>query len=211
MKKIFFVLLMFIFLYHVSAYENKYFEIEIPEGFKEVKMDDSDVYKWENGNENIVITLSKNSDINKYNVEYYKESDLEEYRKTIEDGINEQIKSYNIKVTVSNIKKEKVNDLYTISYETFWPTKESISYDIYKKGYSFTTENYVYVYTFTSDKKITNDNTNFYNSLASFKLLDSVIEKKGFFDAEWKKILVTSIVFGVIGAILSMIKKSKEK
>lgn len=209
MKKLFVALLMLIFICHVSAYENKYFKMDIPDKFKETKIDDT-TFKWENGNENIVITLTNNSSTNKNNIEYYTEDDLEEYRKYIEEGINEQIKEYNIKVKVSNVKKGKQNGMNTISYETFWPTKESITHDIYQKGYAFTTNNYVYVYTYTSDKKITDENESFYKTLNSFKPLDSQIEKKGFFDAEWKKILVTSIVFGVLGAILSMIKKSKE-
>ncbi len=211
MKKIFTIFLMFIFLYNVSAYENDYFKMDVPNNFKEVKLNESGIYKWENGNENIVITLSKNNLENKYDIEYYTEDDLEKYRTEIEKGINEQIKQYNITVKVSNVKKEKLNGVNTISYETFWPTKESIGNDIYQKGHSFTSNNYVYVYTFTSDKRITDDNTNYYDSLNSFKMLDSSIEKKGFFDAEWKKILVTSLVFGILGAFISIIKKSKEQ
>ena len=122
-----------------------------------------------------------------------------------------KLKDYNLTVEVKDVKKEKINNNYSISYNIFWPTKESISYDIYQKGYSFTTNDYIYVYTFTSDKPINNDNANYTKTINSFKLLDSPIKSNGFFDSEWKKILFTSITFGVLGAIISLIKKSRKQ
>ncbi len=211
-KKIFIILLMILTICHVKAYENEYFKIDLPKDYKQDEIKNN-IYKWtssKNNHENIVITLSKNSSTNKHDINYYNEKDLIEYKKYIEQGINKQIKDYNLEVEVKNVEKIKINNMNAISYDVFWPTKESISYDIYQKGYSFTTNNYIYVYTFTSDKPINKDNENFSKTIDSFKLLDDVIKSKGFFDAEWKKVLVTSIAFGLIGAIISLIKKSRK-
>ena len=213
MKKVFFILLIMLTICHVEAYENKYFEIDLPTDFK-IEEEKNNTYKWvstKNNHENVVITINNNSSTNKHNIEYYKESDLVEYKKYIEEGMNNKLKDYNLTVEVKDVKKEKINNNYSISYNIFWPTKESISYDIYQKGYSFTTNDYIYVYTFTSDKPINNDNANYTKTINSFKLLDSPIKSNGFFDSEWKKILFTSITFGVLGAIISLIKKSRKQ
>ena len=213
MKKLFVIALIVISICNVKAYENEYFKMDVPDGFKEAETD-KDTFKWtkDNSHENVVITLSKNNSTPKNNVELYTDKDIEEYKTYLEKGMNEQLATYNLTVEVKNVKKEKINNMYALSYEIYWPTKESLSYDIYQKGYSFTTNKYVYVYTFTSDKEITKSNTGFAKTIDSLTLLDDPIESKGilgFLDTSWKKVLFTSVICGIFGAIISFIKKSK--
>ena len=76
------------------------------------------------------------------------------YKKYLEESFNNALTEYDLKIEVSNIKKENINDLTALSYDVLWPTKESIGYDTYQKGYSFTTNKYVIMFTYSSNKEI---------------------------------------------------------
>ncbi len=211
MKKALIIFLLLLSFNKVYAYENEYFKLDIPEDFKEEKIN-SYTYKWistKNSHEYLIITISNNNGTNKHNVKDYNSDDIKNYEEYMETEINNQLKDYNLKVDVTNVKKEKVNNLDSITYDVFWPTKESISYDTYQKGYSFTTDKYVYIYTFTSDKKITNENASFKKTLESLELLDIKIEKTGFLSKKWQQILLVSMIAGVLGAIISLTFRRK--
>ncbi len=185
--------------------------MDIPEDYKEEEINSS-TFKWvstKNGHENLIISVSKNSSTNKHDVTKYNDEDIKNYEEYIETEINNQLKDYNLTVDVTNVRKEKINDLETITYDVFWPTKESLMYDTYQKGYSFTTNKYIYIYTFTSDKQITENNEGFKTTIESLELLDTEIENKGFLNEKWKQVLLVSVVAGILGVIISLIKRRK--
>lgn len=210
MKKLFLITLLLLGISNVNAYENEYFKIDIPENYKEEIMENG-TYKWidkeSKNNDNIVITISKNDSENKYNIEKYTDENINEYEKYLEDEINKQLEEYNLKVDVKNIKKEITNNMNTISYDVIWPTKESTGYDINQKGYAFTTENYIYVYTFSSDSDLANNET-LKNTISSFEILDKTIEEKGLLNNKLLFSLIVGASIGLIGFIISIaIKK----
>lgn len=205
MKKLLLIPLLLLSISNVKAYENEYFKIDIPDTFKE-EIAENGTYKWVNNNDNIVITVSENKKDNKYNIENYTEENITEYEKYLEDEINKQLEEYKIKVDVKNIKKEKYKNMQTVNYDVVWPTKESTGYDIYQKGYAFTTENYIYVYTYSSDSELTN-NENYKNTLNSLEILDKEIEDNSFLKNKWKFALVIGGFGGVFAFFISALKK----
>ena len=144
----------------------------------------------------------------KYNIEKYTDENLNEYEKYLEDEINKQLKDYNLKVDVKNVKKETMNDLDTISYDVIWPTKESTGYDINQKGYAFTSENYIYVYTFSSDSDLTNNET-LKSTINSFKILDKTIEDKSLLNNKLLFSLIVGASIGLVGFIISILIKRR--
>ena len=201
MKKILLTTCLLLFTIKIYAYENNYFKIDIPNNFKE-DFSQKNIYKWintENNHEDIVITFTTNDG---KAIKNYTENDIKDYQKYIEDEINNQLKNYNITISVNNTKKEIINDIYCISYETLWPVKNSIGYNIYQKGYTFSSENYVYVYTFTSDNELSN-NEAIKNTINSFKFLDKKINN----NIRIKLLLIVGITGGIIGYIVKAIKK----
>lgn len=205
MKKLLLIPLLLLSISNVKAYENEYFKIDIPDTFKE-EIAENGTYKWVNNNDNIVITVSENKKDNKYNIENYTEENITEYEKYLEDEINKQLEEYKIKVDVKNIKKETYKNMQTVNYDVVWPTKESTGYDIYQKGYAFTTENYIYVYTYSSDSELTN-NENYKNTLNSLEILDKEIEDNSFLKNKWKFALVIGGFGGVFAFFISALKK----
>lgn len=203
MKKILVVLLSIFCFTKVYAYENNYFKIDIPDNYIE-ESSENNVYKWENKNnnhENIIITISKNTN---HNIDNYTDDDIVKYEEYIESEINDKLENYKFKVDVKNVRKEKINEINSLIYETYWPTKDLVGYDTYQKGYSFTTNNYIYVCTFTSDKAISNDES----IIKSFKLLDKNISK---YNPGYKEVIIASLIFGIFFVIIALIKKRKSK
>lgn len=209
MKKIFLMFILLFSLTHVCAFENEYFKLDVPESMTE-EINELGLYKWSNDNDYISITVVKNNIENKYNIENFDDEDLTNYKKYLEESFNNALTEYDLKIEVSNIKKENINDLTALSYDVLWPTKESIGYDTYQKGYSFTTNKYVIMFTYSSNKEITDDNEDFINSLNSFKIIDKKITNEGFFSKKRNRILVIGSVAGVIGYIISASKKRKK-
>lgn len=209
MKKLLLIPLLLLSTSNVKAYENEYFKIDIPDNYKEDIIEDG-TYKWidtkSKNNDYIVITVSKNDKENKYNIEKYTEDNINEYEKYLENEFNKQLEEYKLKVDVKNIKKETINDLSTITYDVVWPTKESTGYNIYQKGYAFTSENYIYVYTFSSDEELNNNET-LNSTINSFKILDKQIENKSLLSNKLLFSLIIGASIGLIGFIISIIIK----
>ena len=206
MKKIFTIILLFIGMLsvNVNALENSYFKIDIPEGYKE-EINESSLYKWTKDNNYITITIDNNT--NRYDILRYTEDDMKKYEEYIENSINEQLKDYNIKVDVKNVRKEKINDRNCIVYDTVWPTKESTGYDTYQRGYTFTTDKYIMMLTYSSDSELDN-NTELTNLIDSFKVLDSEIVYNDKY--RYRIMIIIAVVFGLIGFKISAIIKKRK-
>ncbi len=211
MKKLLLIPLLLLSISNVKAYENEYFKIDIPDNYKEDIMENG-TYKWidtkSQNNDYIVITVTKNDSENKYDIKKFTDKNINEYETYLEEEINNQLKEYNLKVDVKNIKKETLNDLDTITYDVVWPTKESTGYNINQKGYAFTSENYIYVYTFSSDSDLTNNET-LKSTINSFQILDDPIESKGILDNKLLFSLIIGVSIGLIGFIISIIIKRR--
>lgn len=211
MKKIFLMLfILFLGILNIKAYENDYFKIEIPEVFIEDESE-SGVYKWsiKDKADQIIITVSKNDSTSKHNIENYTEDEISEYEKYLEDKINNELKDYKIVVDVSNIKKTTIKDYIALEYDIIWPTKDSFGYDAHQKGYTFTTNNYIITYTYTSDKEINDENEYYSDSIDSFQILDAKIKDDSFFSKKLNRLLVVGGIAGAIGYALSALKKRK--
>lgn len=204
MKKIFTIILLFIGILNINALENSYFKIDIPEGYTE-EINESSLYKWTKDNNYITITIDNNT--NRYDILRYTEDDMKKYEEYIENSINEQLKDYNIKVDVKNVRKEKVNDRNCIVYDTVWPTKESTGYDTYQRGYTFTTDKYIMMLTYSSDNELDN-NTELANLIDSFKVLDSEIVYNDKY--RYRIMIIIAVVFGLIGFTISAIIKKRK-
>lgn len=206
MKKIFIIILLFIGILsvNVNALENSYFKIDIPEGYKE-EINESSLYKWTKDNNYITITIDNNT--NRYDILRYTEDDMKKYEEYIENSINEQLKDYNIKVDVKNVRKEKINDRNCIVYDTIWPTKESTGYDTYQRGYTFTTDKYIMMLTYSSDSELDN-NTELTNLIDSFKVLDSEIVYNDKY--RYRIMIIIAVVVGLIGFTISAIVKKRK-
>lgn len=204
MKKIFTILILFIGMLNVSALENEYFKVNIPDTYKE-EINEKKLYKWTKDNNYITITIDDNT--NKYDILRYTDDDMKKYEKHIENSINEQLKEYNIKVDVKNVKKDKINNRNCIVYDTVWPTKESTGYDTYQKGYTFTTNNYIIMLTYSSDTELT-DNEELNNIIDSFTILDSEIVYST--ESKYKIMIILAVIAGIIGYIVSAIFKKRK-
>lgn len=212
MKKILFSIFLLVFVINVNADEIKYFDINIPDTYtmEETK---ENVYKWvsnDNKYENIVITIEKN-DGQKNNISRYTDKNIEQYKEYIQAAYNKALEEYNLKIDVKSIKKEKVNNVDALVYDIVWPTKDSIGYDTYQKGITWTTKNYIYMYLWSSDKEIDTNNDNYKKILKSFKMNDELIKPEGFFNTRRKRIIIVGTLAGITGYIISALQKRKKK
>ena len=132
MKKIILVLILIITCIKVNAYENKYFNISIPDNYKLTENEEY-IYKWEKDKKYIAITINSNLDL-KYNIETFDEEELSKQKEYLENGINEGLKKYNLKAEVSNINKLSKENTYYLEYDIYYPSKELTGYDMYQKG-----------------------------------------------------------------------------
>ena len=207
MKKIILIITMFIFLTNVNAYENEKFKLDIPDTYK-LNNETPNIYVWQDkkSENNITITLQENTEENTINIEEYTEKDLINYKDYLTTSLNKELEEYEVTVEVTNVKKEQINNYTAIEYDSMWPTKESIGYNFYQKGYIFTTKNYVVSLTFGSSKEIT-DETEFYkNAINSLTINDNKIEKEK--NNTYIYIVVAvGVISGIIGYIISAIKK----
>lgn len=207
MKKIILIITMFIFLTNVNAYENEKFKLDIPDTYK-LNNDTPNIYVWQDkkSENNITITLQENTEENTINIEEYTEEELINYKDYLTTSLNKELEEYEVTVEVTNVKKEQINNYTAIEYDSMWPTKESIGYNFYQKGYIFTTKNYVVSLTFGSSKEIT-DETEFYkNAINSLTINDNKIEKEK--NNTYIYIVVAvGVISGIVGYIISAIKK----
>lgn len=207
MKKIILIITMFIFLTNVNAYENEKFKLDIPDTYK-LNNETPNIYVWQDkkSENNITITLQENTEENTINIEEYTEEDLINYKDYLTTSLNKELEEYEVTVEITNVKKEQINNYTAIEYDSMWPTKESIGYNFYQKGYIFTTKNYVVSLTFGSSKEIT-DETEFYkNAINSLTINDNKIEKEK--NNTYIYIVVAvGVISGIVGYIISAIKK----
>lgn len=208
MKKIFTMLIILLILFaetlNIKALENNYFKINIPEEYTE-EINESSLYKWTKDNNYITITIDNNT--NRYDILRYTEDDMKKYEEYIENSINEQLKDYNIKVDVKNVRKEKINNRNCIVYDTIWPTKESTGYDTYQRGYTFTTDKYIMMLTYSSDSELDN-NTELTDLINSFEVLDSEIVYNDKY--RYRIMIVIAVIFGLVGFTISAIIKKRK-
>lgn len=213
-KKLLIAVLTLISVCNVKAVENDVFKIDIPDNFVEDKVEEkTNIYKWENKDNNIfhniVITIDKNDAENKYNVKHFNNEDIANYTKYIEESTNNELKEYDIKVKVSNMKKEVINKSDALSYDTLWPTIDKLGYDTYQKGFIYTTNKYIITLTYTSNQEIKNDDETLTNIKNSFQIKDESIKQESFLDSKTNRIILTAAILGLIGVIISLIIPKK--
>lgn len=213
-KKLLIAVLTLISVCNVKAVENDVFKINIPDNFVEDKVEEkTNIYKWENKDNNIfhniVITIDKNDAENKYNVKHFNNEDIANYTKYIEESTNNELKEYDIKVKVSNMKKEVINKNDALSYDTLWPTIDKLGYNTYQKGFIYTTNNYIITLTYTSNQEIKNDDETFTSIKNSFQIKDESIKQESFLDSKTNRIILTAVILGLIGVIISLIIPKK--
>lgn len=212
MKKILLIICLLLFPNIICAYENDYFDIEIPENYKDL-VEKDDIYKWSSNNENeipnITVTVVKNSSTEKQNVEKFTDSDLEEYKKTIESTINSSLEEYDLTVTVSELEKTELKRYTALTYTALWPTNESFGYDMYQKSYVITTENYITTLIYTTTNEEDQNSEEIKKVLDSFIVNDKDIIEKGFFANKRNQIIVVGIIAGVLGYLISALRKKK--
>ena len=195
MKKIILFLILLFDIYYIKAYENDYFSITMPDEYILVTSENT-IYKWENDNKYISITISDN------NVKNYTEKDIENQKIYIEETINNSLSDYESKVSVTEIEKSILNDFPVLNYTIYWPVKEQTGYYIYQYGNVISTENYIYTIVFNTNSK--DDDIN--SILNSFFPKDKINIKN---DQDFIIFIIGGLAF--IFAILHTIKKHKKK
>lgn len=148
MKKIFFLLIYFLFMLNVEAYSNDLFQIDIPEEYK--IENNKAIYKWNKDDSYIAITVDDNTKL-QYNVSSYTDEDINNYKSHLETSISEGLKNYNVSVNVRDVFKETINDVDSLTYNLSFNSKEI---NQYQKGNVFTTENYIITFVISSNKEI---------------------------------------------------------
>ena len=148
MKKIFFLLIYFLFILNVEAYSNDLFQIDIPEEYK--IENNKAIYKWNKDDSYIAITVDDNTKL-QYNVSSYTDEDINNYKSHLETSISEGLKNYNVSVNVRDVFKETINDVESLTYNLSFNSKEV---NQYQKGNVFTTENYIITFVISSNKEI---------------------------------------------------------
>ena len=148
MKKIFFLLIYFLFILNVEAYSNDLFQIDIPEEYK--IENNKAIYKWNKDDSYIAITVDDNTKL-QYNVSSYTDEDINNYKSHLETSISEGLKNYNVSVNVRDVFKETINDVDSLTYNLSFNSKEI---NQYQKGNVFTTENYIITFVISSNKEI---------------------------------------------------------
>ena len=76
---------------------------------------------------------------------------------------------------MTNIKKTKLNDYNVLSYNIYWPTKETTGYDTYQIGNIITTNKYITTIVYSSDNDISYNN-DYHNIINTLKIKDSIIK-----------------------------------
>ena len=88
MKKLFILFVLLFNVVNIKAYENKYFDIDIPQEYQ-ITVEENNLYKWEKDNKYISISISNNE--NGYTVKNYTEEDINNQKIYIEEKINENL------------------------------------------------------------------------------------------------------------------------
>ena len=195
MKIIFIILIFILNINNIKAYENNYFSIDIPQDYI-LETEEDHSYKWIRENNYIAITISNNKELN-YNISTYTKTDIENQRKYIENNINSKLEDFNIKVSVNNIKKIKLNNKDVLNYSIYWPTLDSTGYNTYQIGNVFTTNNYITTIVYSSDKEI-NDDSEYYNIINSVNIKDDNIKNNNIYSILIFIVMLVLIIVGYI-------------
>ena len=200
MKKVYLILLVLLSIINVKAYENKYFEINIPSDFEKEETTEN-VYKWSNKNKYISIVIVDN--ITSQNISKLNDKDIQKEKESMLKTYNSTLNNYKTEATIDNMKKEIINDKTVLLYDIFIPTKDNIGFDTYQKGLTSTTNNYIITLIYSSDIEIDNDYFN--NLVRTFKIYDK--EKNN------TPIIVFTILFtiSIVGAIIYYFKRKKHE
>ncbi len=164
MKKLIVFLLSLFLLTNVYAYENDYFSIDIPDGFNENINENN--FLFSKDKELISVIVTKNKD--NYDINKFKEEDIEKQKEYIINKYKEEVQVLPIINSMQIIYQDKLNYL---QYDLIIETNKSIGHDMHIINRMYTTDNYVYLISYKSDKEITQDN---------IKVLDSIIIKDSY-------------------------------
>ena len=201
MKKVLLLIMILSSFITIKAYENDYFSLDIPDGYK-ISKEENGTYKWDYNNNYIAISLNDNTQ-NKYNIKYFSQEEIDKQKYYIEDMINEKLSSYNIKATVTSIERKNIDDLYFLEYNLYLPSKASTGYDTHQRGRIYSLNKYLITIIYNTDKEIAEDE---YSSLINtFKIKDISI------DTRIKNIIIIAIVLGVVLGIIGYFVSSKKK
>lgn len=207
MKKILLVLLLIITsIKPIYAYENEYFTIDIPKNYK-LTMNENNIYKWENKDKYISITIADNTKT-KYNVGSYTDKDIENQKEYIETNINKSLEDYNIKVDVTNIEKIQLNNTYSLNYTIFWPTKQLTGHDSFQVGNVISSEKYMTTIIYNCNDEI--DQEEYNKIINSFKINDSLTKPVSKIPISFILIILISSFLAIFNSIRRK-KKNKTK
>ena len=206
MKKVLIILFsLFLFITNIKAYENEIFKINISEDYKLEEQETENNYKWIKDNKYISISVSDNSEL-KYNITKFTDEDLQKQREYLEGSINENLSKYNITSEVKEIKLSE--DKTTLTYDIYYPSKDTIGYDIYQRGKMYTTTHYILTIIYNSDEEIKDDNQEYINLINSLTILDDPIKEP---NPMIKYYLLGGIVIVVLSFAILLIIKKKHK
>ena len=198
MKKIFLVLLLFSII-KVYAYENNYFEINIPENYT-LTNETVNSYKWEKDKNYIAISYTS---YNNLSIKNFNDEDIQKQKENIENRINEELSNYDIKANITSIKKDNKDDLYYLEYELYLPSKKVLGFDTYQKGRMYSKNSSLFTLILNSDKEIINDEYN--------NLVDSFIIKDFLSVSTFKSHLILIVFIGIIAGIIGYFISLKNK
>ena len=206
MKKVLIILFsLFLFITNIKAYENEIFKINISEDYKLEEQEKENNYKWIKDNKYISISVSDNSEL-KYNITKFTDEDLQKQKEYLEGSINENLSKYNITSEVKEIKLSE--DKTTLTYDIYYPSKDTIGYDIYQRGKMYTTTHYILTIIYNSDEEIKDDNQEYINLINSLTILDDPIKEP---NPMIKYYLLGGIVIVVLSFAILLIIKKKHK
>ena len=168
MKKMLFILLLFIFLPTIYSYENDIFSVDIPNDYNE-KIDNN-IYTWSKENDYINITINDN--INDYDVRKFSQSDIDKQKEYIINNYEEKLSNYKVIPTITNMNLINEKNNSYLEYDLLFESKNIIGHNIYQKCRFYTSKNYVYLITLNSESEISNDEINILNS---FKVKDDYL------------------------------------
>ena len=198
MKKLFTLLMLIIFITNVKAFENDYFKLDVPEGYKEEISEK--IYKWSKDNQYVSITIGNNPE--SYNIKNYTDEDLKRQKEYLENLYSNSLKEYNMTIDISDMTRDTINGYSILKYGVFWPSKDLTGYDIYQRGAVYTTKNYIYTILLSDDKEISEEDFN--KILQSFELKDKDFT---FSNKLIPIILIGGAILGVIGYFIDRKKK----
>lgn len=203
MKKFLMIIICFLFITGVKAYENEYFKINIPENYILNEETQNNIYKWTYENNYIAITIGNNLEL-KYNLLKFNDEDIANQKEYLEKSINNNLEKYNVTANVTNIYLSE--DKTKLYYDIYYPSKDATGYDIYQKGIMYTTNKYIVNVIYSSDNEILEDNEEYNNVFSSIEILDSNIKDINY-STYISIIVVLGIILGIIGYLLSLKKR----